>query len=165
MSKILKSHIHARALKVEEEETFFPEDFPSSSPLKMIDGCKVKGSLFLEDGVIHCHLEADAVLTLEDSYTMEHFQKKQKLDEEFEILDDENGEGEGFIVSGPSIEIKELVIALYRFSLPSKILHKGSKLPKSGDGYSVLSEEEAKKKAEETTSSPFDKLKDFDFED
>ena len=47
-------------------------------------------------------------------------------------------------------------------SLPQKILAPGSHLPDGGEGYSVLSEEEAKKKAQESSYSPFDDIKVFD---
>ncbi len=162
MSKILKSHLHPRPLPFEEEESYSPEDFPANSPIKMIEDCQVAGEIHLEDGIIRCHMKASAKLTLEDSYTAETFQKKKTVEDEFDILDEENGEGEGFIVYGPSIDLKEIALSLFRFQLPSKILKPGSKLPRGGEGYSVLSEEEAE--AVSTSGSPFDKLKDLDLD-
>ena len=162
MKEILKSHIHPRPYHVEEALEFKPEDFPSSSPIRDIRGCEIEGSLYLGDGKIKCQLQAKARLLLEDSYTAKAFWKKQSIEEEFDILEDEDGEGEGFIVPGPVIDLNQLVVALFRFSLPQKILAPGSHLPDGGEGYSVLSEEEAKKKAQESSYSPFDDIKVFD---
>lgn len=164
MKEILKSHIHPRPYHVKETLEFKPEDFPLSSPIRDIKDCRIEGNLYLDGGIIRCSLAAEANLLLEDSYTAKTFWEKKEIEEDFDILEDEDGEGEGFIVPGPAIDLNELIIALYRFSLPSKILSPGSRLQKGGDGYSVLSEEEAKKQAAQSSVSPFDCIKDSDLE-
>ena len=88
-------------------------------------------------------------------------EKNVKVEEETDILEEENGEDDGFIIPGKFIDVEELSLAIIRFSLPIKVLAPGSKLPKSGTNYSVRGEDEA----EEEHSSPFDALLGLDLPD
>lgn len=161
--RIAKSHIFERAYLLDEELSFLdPSLFADSYPLLGIDKCHVKGELSKEDKLIKADLSIAATITLEDSYTAKPFKKKISLEESFDIMEDEDGEGEGFIVPGKAIELEVLVVDLIRFSLPMVVKAPDSKLPSSGEGYSILSEEEAKKSQNQSDGSPFDVLKDLD---
>ena len=106
-----------------------------------------------------------AEVVLLDSYTNEPFQKKIVLDEEADLLEEDNQEAEGYIIEGKEIDLSLLCLKMIRSSLPIKVLKPGSKLPKDGEGYRVLSEEDFQKEKENSYNPSFDALKDFDPDD
>lgn len=162
--KLFKSHIHERPIEIDEDEVYSPEDFASTYPVRGIEKCHVKGSFWLEEGKIFATLSVQATLLLEDSNTAERFRKKVSPSMDFQILDDEDGEGEGFIVPGPVIDMAQLALLVIRFSLPSKVVKKGSKRPQGNGDFRLLSEEEAEKTMDEYRSSPFDALQNIEDE-
>lgn len=160
---ISKSHIYANPYLVDEDLAFEDVDFKSQYPILSMDSCHLKAKFYKsKEDKIFAEMDIAATAILEDSYTCKPFKKKLTLSEDFEIMEDEDYEGEGFIVPGKVIDVSSLVVAIIRSSLPIRVLAPGSKIQSGGEGYSVRSESEL---VEEETSSPFDVLKDLDLED
>ena len=90
------------------------------------------------------------------AYTLEEIPYSYHVKETIELADNEEDE---FEIINNQIDIDQIVITLIVSNVPMKVIKKGAKLPSSGDGYRVLSEEDAKK---EKKSSPFDVLDDLE---
>jgi hypothetical protein len=147
---------------LDEEETFDKSFFKDSYPISDIKKCHLEGQLNRTGDIVTAHLHIEAVATLLDSYTNKPFDQKVIVDEAADLLLEENDQGEGYIVPGGQIDLSEIALRMIRSSLPIKILKPGSRLPKSGEGYSVLSEEEVLKQKHESYNPAFDALKDLD---
>lgn len=162
MIQIEKSHLCAQPLLINEDLKFEDSYFPTY-PIAGVEKLHLNAE-FSKDktGRISTHFQLEGTIKVFDSYTNEVFAKKIKEEASFDILEEEDGESEGFILPGRSIDVLELTLLFIKFSLPIKILKKGSKLPKGGEGYRVISSDEVGEDKEEH-SSPFDSLKDIDF--
>ncbi len=161
--EIRKSHITGRPLPIDAELSFTKEHFENSYPIRGMKSCHVEGEISKHEGLIEASLLIEGVAILEDSYTAELFDKKLKVEGTYAILEDEDGEAEGFIVPGKVIELESLCLSILRFSLPIKVLKKGSKLPEEVAGVHVYKEGE--EHLEDAHSSPFDALADLDLPD
>ena len=72
--------------------------------------------------------------------------------------DEEDDEGEGYIVPGNSVDLDEIALRIIVSSLPIKVVRPGPAKKVSGKGFRLLSEEE-----ETVEYNPaFDKLKDLE---
>ncbi|MBP5092319.1 MAG: hypothetical protein J6328_07220 [Bacilli bacterium] len=156
-----KSHLTYRPLLIDEELDFADFDFKGFYPILGVKNLRISSEWSRDNDVCHAKISLSGVVVLEDSYTAKPFEKKIRHSEEIDILEEENGEADGFIVPGKFIDVNELSLELIRFALPIKVLAPGSTLPKSGAQYSVRSAEEDV----EETSSPFDALLDLDLPD
>ena len=152
--QLIKSHLTARPLYVDEDLHFEASHFASSYPILGVKKLHLQAEFSRDNAVVHAVMKISGRIILEDSYTAKPFEKNVKVEEETDILEEENGEDDGFIIPGKFIDVEELSLAIIRFSLPIKVLAPGSKLPKGGANYSVRGEDEA----EEEHSSPFDAL-------
>ena len=159
--QLIKSHLTARPLYVDEDLHFEASHFASSYPILGVKKLHLQAEFSRDNAVVHAVMKISGRIILEDSYTAKPFEKNVKVEEETDILEEENGEDDGFIIPGKFIDVEELSLAIIRFSLPIKVLAPGSKLPKSGANYSVRGEDEA----EEEHSSPFDALLGLDLPD
>ncbi len=159
--QLIKSHLTARPLYVDEDLHFEASHFASSYPILGVKKLRLQAEFSRDNAVVHAVMKISGRIILEDSYTAKTFEKNVKVEEETDILEEENGEDDGFIIPGKFIDVEELSLAIIRFSLPIKVLAPGSKLPKSGTNYSVRGEDEA----EEEHSSPFDALLGLDLPD
>jgi Uncharacterized ACR, COG1399. len=164
--KILVSSITPeRPTLLDEAETFTPDYFVDSYPIKDISSCHLDGQISKGKDYLHASFHIVAEVVLLDSYTNEPFQKKIVLDEEADLLEEDNQEAEGYIIEGKEIDLSLLCLKMIRSSLPIKVLKPGSMLPKDGEGYRVLSEEDFQKEKENSYNPSFDALKDFDPDD
>ena len=159
--QLTKSHLTARPLYVDEDLHFEASHFASSYPILGVKKLHLQAEFSRDNAVVHAVMKISGRIILEDSYTAKPFEKNVKVEEETDILEEENGEDDGFIIPGKFIDVEELSLAIIRFSLPIKVLAPGSKLPKSGTNYSVRGEDEAV----EEHSSPFDALLGLDLPD
>lgn len=146
---------------IDEDETFVASLFADSYPIASIKKCHLQGQLSRNGDIVIANLHIEAVVSLLDSYTNEPFDQKVIVDEDADLLLEEGGEGEGYIVPGNQIDLSEMAVRMIRSSLPIKILKPGSHLPKSGEGYSVLSEEEVSRGKTESYNPAFDALKNL----
>lgn len=148
---------------LKEEITLDTTKFPLSFPLQEIKKISVvaKAQKFADFLALSLHLKADLVLIC--SYTLKPFDYVLKTSDEinFSFYDD-NEEEDMVPLKGNVIELDEFVYRLLMASLPLKPVAPGATLPKSGEGYEVITDEEyyETKKG----NSAFDKLADLDID-
>ena len=152
-----------KSLLVEDDIDFSNIKFDAYH-IRKVDKCHVKASINKYENfyVVDLSIEGHAVLpcayTLEDvSYPFEINESLTFKNEEDDLFD---GNDDVFLVNNNFIELDEIVLSLIVATSPLKIVKKGAKLPESGNGYRVISEETRNKEKEENKkkNSPFSKL-------
>ena len=136
-----------------------------------VDLSYFKGDQYHVRSISSCHmvLEAtnyDELITLTFSiegtvlttcaYTLEEIPYHYQIKETIELNDSEDDE---FAITNNEINIDEILITLIVNNVPFKVVKEGATLPSSGEGYSVITEED---KLKEKKSSPFDVLDDLE---
>lgn len=152
----------AKPLEVEEELSYKEGDFASSYPLLGLKGVKVSGQINRNDDFLTAHLHVIGTMVLSDAYTSFPFDEEFELDEIVDLLEDVDEDGDGYVLPGTFVELSEVVFHLIRSHVPLKPLKEGSTLPKGGEGYSVLTEEELLKKQESSGDPRFDILDGYE---
>lgn len=112
--------------------------------------------LITMDVAVECDIVGVCSYTLDDVPL--HLKFKDSLEFSNEIDDDEDI----FFEPKPIFEIDSYILGLIIASAPTKIIKKGAKLPSSGQGYRVLSEEEYQKEKKTKTDSRWSKLDDIE---
>ncbi len=137
-----------------------------------------KGDQYHVRSIKSCHMELD-VTNYDDlvtlffringevlttcAYTLEEIPYQYKISDVIELNGSEDDE---FEIRNEEINIDEILITLIVENIPFKVTKPGATLPSSGDGYRVLSQEEAEREELEANKpSYFDVLDDFDFDE
>ncbi|MFA5485907.1 MAG: YceD family protein [Bacilli bacterium] len=96
--------------------------------------------------IVEATFKATVTVILECAYTLEHFEQEVLLDDtlcfNFVNPDIELESDDCFYEKGPYINVDPYVYALILSYIPLKAIKPGAKRPESGEGYSVLSEDE-----------------------
>ena len=112
--------------------------------------------LLTMDVYVECDIVGVCSYTLEDVPL--HLKFKDSLEFSNEVEDDEAI----FFEPKPIFELDPYVLGLIIASTPTKIVKKGAKLPSSGKGYRVLSEDEYQEEKKSKTDSRWAKLDDVE---
>lgn len=157
MTKVAKSAITAgRSLDYAVDTSF--HGYELSYPLLGIESCHYEASLTKVGGRNHADYVIDVTMRLEDSRDAVAFLSDKHIEESADILDEEDDEGEGYIVPGNSVDLDEIALRIIVSSLPIKVVRPEPAKKVSGKGFRLLSEEE-----ETVEYNPaFDKLKDLE---
>lgn len=137
-------------MKVFKSKVTFAVDVPldedvdlsgrSYGSLLGVEGCHIKGLLYRDDeGKLFADVDISATLTCKDIHSGSPFKSAFACSGDYEILEKEDGEGEGFILPGAALDTADLAFCAILFEMdpyPSK----GDDLPESGDGYVFSSE-------------------------
>jgi uncharacterized metal-binding protein YceD (DUF177 family) len=131
-----------------------------SADLNFKDNPKYQNNLFRN--IESCHVECDAtdygdilrvVINIKAevigicSYTLEDVPLTIKTNEELDFTDDEDAtdDEEAIYVKEPRIDLTHYIYSLICASMPLRVIKKGATLPKDGNGYRVLTEEDLAK--------------------
>lgn len=144
-----------------ENVKFDQETFKCYRPLIEVLNCKVEVKTQRFEEFIYVTLSIVADVILECSYSLKHFKKTLKANDElhFSSIKDEDDD-DIIIFKGNVIDLDSYIFDLISASVPVSPRAPGVKGISSGDGYRVISDEELK--ANKESSSPFDALKDLD---
>jgi uncharacterized metal-binding protein YceD (DUF177 family) len=146
----------------EADLTFLDIPLKKYQNLKSIDTCHVNLNYRLSNDVLFVEFKIKANLTLLCSYSLDDVPYKMSLFEHINFVNDKELISQETVYEPHNlIELDEYVLDFILFSIPTKVVKKGSELPKNGKGYRILSEDDVKKEREKDKTSPFDKLKDI----
>ena len=157
-------------LPANKPETFDGEiDFSSLKPdenhVKRIDKCLVKVIATEFGDVLQCAISGNADVIASCSYTLEdvplHVEFKETLYFSSEVM----GSQECYYEPGVEIDLNPHILALILAEVPHNITKSGASLPKSGNGYRVLSEDDFEKERKNKGNSAFDALDAIEFDD
>lgn len=138
------------------EDISFPNYQGDPYHVRKINSCHMELDVINYDELVVLSFNIKGEVTTTCAYTLEEIPYNYQVKESIELAGNEDDE---FDIINEEIDIDEILITLIVSNVPMKVVKKGAKLPLSGDGYRVLSEEEAKK---EKKASPFDVLDDLE---
>lgn len=146
-------------LVLKENLIFTSPPFKFRRPLINILSCQAEIELLRQSNkTISFYLKAKVNVTLECSYTLEHFLHVLELDEEVIISDVYRENDDSIIIDEDYINIEEIVYSLISVNIDMSPIKPGAKLPKGSKHYRFLKEEELKKERDEEGHSPFANL-------
>lgn len=154
------SIVKGRSLVFENKTTF--DGYPLSYPISEVKSCHYSATVSKIGDYAHAKFAIVADLVLIDAVDGSCFPQKVRLEEDCDLLEQMDEEGEGYLATGSNIDLDDIALRILISSFPIKVTRPGSKLPKGGKGYRVLSEETKEKELSDATNPAFDKLKDFD---
>ena len=157
-------------LPANKPETFDEEiDFSSlkldENHVKKINKCSVKVIATEFGDVLQCSINGEADVIASCSYTLDdvplHVNFKDTLYFSSEVM----GSQECYFEPGVEIDLGPHILALILAEVPHNITKSGASLPKSGNGYRVLSEEDYEKERQNKKNSAFDILDTIEFDE
>ena len=157
-------------LPIGKPETFDEEiDFSSlkldENHVKKIIKCSTKVIATEFGDVLQCSINGEADVVASCSYTLDdvplHVNFKDTLYFSSEVM----GSQECYFEPGVEIDLDPHILALILAEVPHNITKSGASLPKSGNGYRVLSEEDYEKEKQNKKNSAFDILDTIEFDD
>ena len=144
------------------KEVIFHEDIDFSAyqgdpyHVRSIKSCHMDLSVLNYDELVVLSFQIKGEVMTTCAYTLEEIPYQYNIKESVELAGNEDDE---FEIINETIDIDEILITLIVSNVPMKVVKKGAKLPSNGDGYQVMSEEEANSKKK---ASPFDALDDLE---
>ena len=144
------------------KEVIFHEDIDFSNyqgdpyHVRSIKSCHMDLSVLNYDELIVLSFNLKGEVMTTCAYTLEEIPYSYHIKETVELAGNEDDE---FEIINENIDIDEILLTLIVSNIPMKVIKKGAKLPSNGDGYEVMSEEEALKRKK---ASPFDALDDLE---
>lgn len=160
MYKVPKSSIlKGRELVFENDTTF--KDYQKRYPLNDVESCHYEVKANRHDGFIMLNFKIKGKLSVFDTRDNVIFLYPINIKEETEILDDEDGDREGYIVSGANLDLDDLTLLIIQSSLPLRLVRKENEaMPKGIPGVNILSDEE-KENDDDVGNFSLDGLPDF----
>ncbi len=147
------------------EETI---DFSSAqfdpTHIRRIPHCEVKivATDFEEILNVHLHIKADVIGVC--SYTLEDVPLHYEIDDDISLTDNEE-DFDNYYEKSNIIDMDEYVLGILLANIPVKLVKEGAKLPKSGNGYRVLTEEEYEQERKKRGNPAFDILDTVEFDE
>ena len=156
---------YTKVQTLEDDINFDPEVFVCHAPLIEVENCHVELKAQRFEEFIYVTLSLKAKVVLECSYTLKHFETTISGVDELHFAPSKDEDEDCIEYKGTSIELDQHIFNLLSASVPLSPKAPNAKAPVSGNGYRVISEDEFFKEKEEGGNSPFDALKDLDFND
>ena len=160
-----------RAILPANKPETFDEDIDFSSlkldenHVKKINKCSVKIIATEFGDVLQCSINGEADVIASCSYTLEdvplHVNFKDTLYFSSEVM----GSQECYFEPGVEIDLDPHILALILAEVPHNITKSGVSLPKSGNGYRVLSEDQYLEEKKNKKNSAFDILDSIEFDE
>ena len=157
-------------LPVGKPETFDEEiDFSSlkldENHVKKIIKCVVKVIATEFGDVLQCSINGEADVIASCSYTLEDVPLHVNIKDTLYFSSEVMGSQECYFEPGIEVDLDPHILALILAEVPHNITKSGASLPKSGNGYRVLSEEDYEKEKQNKKNSAFDILDTIEFDE
>ena len=132
--------------------------------LRKINSCHVyiTGQEF--EDLLMLDVKIESNVTGVCAYTLEDVPLDLKIHENIEISDTVEDDDVIFYEKNAVFDIDPYILSLIVANVPNKIIKKGAKLPSSGKGYRVLSEEEYNKEQENKVDPRWAALDNLDLD-
>ena len=151
--------------EVFEEDIDFSNQKFDENHVKRILSCSVRVVAHEYGDVLDCKISGKANVIASCSYTLEDVPMEVSFRENFYFSSEVTGSEECYFEPGTTIDLDSHILALILAEVPHNIVKSGASLPKSGDGYRVLSEEEYLEEKKNKKNSAFDILDTIEFEE
>ena len=162
--KINRALLQNGISKTFEETIDFSSATFDPTHIRSIPFCEVKAKAtdFVDILLVQLHIKADVVGVC--SYTLEDVPLHYEIDDEISFTDDPE-DVDNYYEKSNLIEMDQYILGILLANVPIKIIKKGAKLPKSGDGYRVMTEEEHEAEKKKRGNPAFDILDEFEFDE
>ena len=153
-----------RAVLLNSKKEIFEEDLDFSSltldenHVRHINACHVKVEATEFGDVLECLIAGEADVVASCSYTLEDVPLHVTFKENFFFSDEDNDSQDCYYEPGVEIDLDPHILALILAEVPHTITKSGATLPKSGDGYRVLKEDDLNEERKNKKNSAFDIL-------
>ena len=151
--------------EVFEEDIDFSNQKFDENHVKRILSCSVRVVAHEYGDVLDCKISGKASVIASCSYTLEDVPMEVSFGENFYFSSEVTGSEECFYEPGANIDLDPHILALILAEVPHNIVKSGASLPKSGDGYRVLSEEEYLEEKKNKKNCAFDILDTIEFDE
>lgn len=160
MEKVNKASLSSGVpLHIEEDNNLEGVKLPY--PIRKVISCHIDANLTKKKDVPHIKISLEGLLEVEDTSDCTPFEYPFSIQEEVDVFEDDDGDVEGYIEPGNSIDMDKFCLSLIVSSLPMQLHHPGfNGVESSKDGVSFLGEESLEKKRKKERSN----FGDIDFD-
>ena len=159
--KINRFTFQNNVLELDDDIDFSNAELDQNHIRKIIScHVKVKGHEYDDLLILEVAVEAEIIGVC--SYTLEDVPLKLKFKDSLEFYNEVSDDEDIFYEDKPIFDLDPYILGLIIAETPMKIVKKGAKLPDSGKGYRVISEEEYNKEQESKKDSRWSKLDDVE---
>ena len=148
----------------EEDVDFSHLDFDQNH-VKNIKRCSVKVIASEFGDGLECKISGEADVVASCSYTLDDVPLTVKFRDTFYFSSEEDSSQDCCFEPGVEIDLDSHILALILAEVPHNIVKSGASLPKGGNGYRVLSEEDYEKEKSHKKNSAFDILDSIEFDE
>ena len=156
--KINRAILTTNKKEIFEEDVDFSKLPADENHVRAINKCHVKVEATEFDDLVECLISGEADVIASCSYTLEDVPLHVAFKEQFFFSDEESDSQECYYEPGVEIDLEPYILALILAEVPHNITKSGANLPKSGNGYRVLSEDELNEERKHRGNSAFDVL-------
>ena len=162
--------INRAILPLNKTETFKEDvDFSShkfdENHVKRIEKCSVTVDATEYGDVLRIQLKGEADVIASCSYTLEDVPLKVKFHEDFYFSSEEDSSEDCYFEPSVNVDLDPHILALILAEVPHNVTKRGATLPKSGEGYRVLSEDQYLEEKKNKKNSAFDILDSIEFDE
>ena len=147
-----------------EEDCDFTQIEFDPTHIKNIPFCHVKMTATDYETVLRIEFQIQATVIGVCSYSLEDVELHYDLKDEISISDDPE-DVDCYYEKNVLIDLDPYILGILLANVPVRIIKDGAKLPQSGEGYTVMSEDEYEKEKKNETDHRWDALDDYDFSD
>ena len=148
----------------EEDIVFLNQQFDENH-VKRILSCSVRLVAHEYGDVLDCKVSGKASVIASCSYTLEDVPLEISFRDNFYFSNEVTGSEECYFEPGVVIDLDPHILALILAEVPHNITKSGAKLPESGNGYRVLSEDDYLEEKKNKKTSAFDILDTIEFDE
>ena len=163
--KLNRAILPANKPQTFDEDIDFSQQSFDENHVKRINKCSVKVIATEFGDVLQCSINGQADVVASCSYTLDdvplHVDFKETLYFSSEVI----GSQECYYEPGVEVDLNPHILALILAEVPHNIVKSGATLPKSGNGYRVLSEDDFEKERQNKKNSAFDILDTIEFDE
>lgn len=122
MLKLVKSAVQeGRDTLFEGKDVSF-EGYSLHYPLRKVLSCNYEGKLNRYNDKLYCSLRLECVLEVEDTSDCTLFEYPLSFEEkDLEVMEEEDGEGEGYIFPGNTVDMDLFALTLIQSHLPIRL--------------------------------------------
>ncbi len=156
-----------RAVLQTNKPTKFSEDVDFSSKefdplfLRGITNCHVEMEATQYDEFLRVNFDIDTSIVAVCAYTLEDVILPLKIHEELAFGDNPDDES-SYYEENVIIDLDEYILGIILAYIPPKVIKKGAKPPKDGEGYRVITEEQLAEERKNKKDDRWSKLDNLD---
>ena len=153
-----------KSQEYEEELDFSGQEFDINH-VKRIESCAVKVVATEYGDVLRCEVNGKAHVIASCSYTLDDVPLDVSFKDSFYFSESEDDSQDCYYEPGNEIDLDPHILALILAEVPHNIVKSGAQLPKGGNGYRVLSEDDFLEERSHKKNSAFDILDTLEVDD